>query len=204
MSRWRAAAPPAVASVLALALVLTAGCSSSSRRADPAAGTGSAAGGSGGGDDRRWVADDAATADELAAARTAVAARLVRLGVPSPGVAAADGGLRTATAVDPVLREAAGRRGATELWTVTATTVGACPAGGAGLPSSPPGPRCHTLGVRVAGVEAVRSAQAELQPGIGWGVELFVDPAGYAGLRQALATTAGTPVAGWPTTPWSA
>ena len=45
----------------------------------------------------------------------------------------------------------------------------------AGVPSLPAGRRCHPLGARLAGVEAVQSAGPALQPGIGWTVELFVD-----------------------------
>jgi len=147
------------------------------------------------GDGRTWRVESA-TKEQLAAAAPIVQARLERLGVSGAAVAARGPGLTTAVAVDPIAMEAAGRVGATELWTVTATTVGACPAGDTGgVPSLPAGRRCHRLGTRLAGTEAVRSAVPALQPGLGWSVELFIDGAGYGALRAALTAAGGAPVA---------
>ena len=136
-----------------------------------------------------WTPVEGASGSDLAAAAAIVGRRLVRLGAPA-GIVAVDGGLRPSSPVTPELREAAGRRGASELWTVTATTVGPCAASN-GVPSLPPGRRCYTLGAKVAGVDAVRTAEAQLQPGIGWSVALTVDATGYAALRAALGALAG-------------
>lgn len=147
------------------------------------------------GDGRTWRVESASK-EQLTAAAPIVQARLERLGVSGAGVAADGSGLTTAVAVDPLAMEAAGRVGPTELWTVTATTVGACPAGdAAGVPSLPVGRRCHQLGARLAGTEAVQSAVPALQPGLGWSVELFIDGGGYAALRAALTSAGGAPVA---------
>ena len=148
-----------------------------------------------GGEARRWTPVGPASAADLASALVVVSDRLTRLGVADAGVRIVGGGLSAAATIDPVVNEAVGRREATALWTVAATAVGPCRAAGEGAPSLPVGRRCHRLGARIAGVEAVRSAQARLEPGVGWSVELFVDPAGYAALRQALSSVAATPVA---------
>lgn len=147
------------------------------------------------GDGRSWVVERATPA-QLAAAGPIIDARLQRLGVSGAGVQATGSGLTTKIPVDPLTMEAAGRVGATELWTVTATMVGACPAGDtAGVASLPVGRRCHQLGQRLAGTEAVQSAVPALQPGLGWSVELFIDGGGYAAMRAALTAAGGAPVA---------
>lgn len=167
-----------------LALALTAAACSS---AGPSTAAGDAAG-------RAWAVPGA-SGDQLRAAAPVVTARLERFGITGVTVQAGDGKLTASADVDPIAMEAAGRRGPTELWTVTSTTVGPCPASGPGAPSVPAGRRCHVLGTRLAGTEAVASATPGLQPGLGWSVELYVDSAGYAPLRGALASAAGAPVA---------
>lgn len=140
------------------------------------------------------AAGPTATPAQLEAAAGVVSGRLARLGLPA--TARVDGdALVTSAPVDAVIREAVGRSAATELWSVGTTSVGACPAGSAGVASLPVGRRCHTLDARLADVGAFATAQAELQPGIGWTVAVFVDPARYGALRDALAGATDRPVA---------
>lgn len=131
---------------------------------------------------------------ELTAAAPVVQARLERMGAPVT-VTVGDGELVTSGPVDDVLREAAGRRSATELRAVTSTTIGPCPAGSTGTPSLPEGRRCHELGPVLTDVRPIASAAARLEPGIGWSVELFVVSASFAPWRTAMTGAADTDVA---------
>ncbi len=176
---------------LAVALVLSACSAGGSGSTGPTApGGGTIA------DATHLVAESSASTKDVGAAAVVVGGRLARMGAAvTVTVGPVDTALTTSAPVDAILREAAGRAGPTELWSVTSTAIGACAAGSASLPSLPAGRRCHTLGTRLTGVESVASARAALEPGIGWSVELFVESAGYATLRQALAGAAGAPVA---------
>lgn len=174
-----------------LALALAAAGAACSGGSTPSGGAPTS--GDDGPSDRFAVVGSPSPADLTAAAAT-VTARLARMG--SSATVRVDGrGLRASAPVDAVLREAVGRTEPTALWSVTATTIGPCPAGGPGVPSLPEGRRCHTLGARLAGADAIASATPQLQPGLGWSVELFVQSAGFAALRDALVGAADRPVA---------
>jgi hypothetical protein len=129
---------------------------------------------------------DAAT---LAAAATAVRARLGRMHVPVTSVSATADGVAVVSSADPYQLEAAARPKATTIAPITGTALGPCQ--GAGLESVGPSLRCYTVGAPVAAVTAIANAVPATASGAGWKVNLAIDPAQYQTFRGPLERATG-------------
>jgi hypothetical protein len=129
----------------------------------------------------------------LSVAADVVRERLTRMKVSVSEVTARAEGVAVRSAADPYQLEAAARRSATTISTITATAIGPCV--GSGTDGGAPAARCYTLGPALTGVAAVSEATAESDAGVGWSVALAVKPDAYAAFRRSLEAAGRVPVA---------